>query len=161
MATGAQVREQVTRVLTSMGLAFDDTDLPGLGAGWSVTLGLGAAQLTVWATEHEVGADRPIALLVLNSALVVGLADDEALARFVSRRSADYLLGNPYVAVSEDGRASAHLRHTLIADSLPDADLVAALRMVGLTADQLARTIAAELGGTVAAGPPADESAGG
>ncbi|HVU73053.1 MAG TPA: hypothetical protein VHE83_08825 [Mycobacteriales bacterium] len=154
MSTGAEVRAQVSRVLTGMGLAFDDEDLPGLGSGWSITLGLGAAQMTIWATEHEVGADHPAALLVLNAALVVDLADSEQLARFVSRRSADYLLGNPYVTVADDGRASAHLRHTLLADSMPDADLVAALRMVGLTADQLARTIAAELGGTVAGMPP-------
>ena len=155
MATGAEVRQQVTRVLQGMGLAFDDDDLPGLGSGWSITLGLGAAQMTIWATEHEVGADRPTALLVLNSALVVDLADSEQLARFVALRSADYLLGNPYVTVGDDGRAAAHLRHTLLADSMPDADLIAALRMVGLTADQLARTIASELGGTVAGTPPA------
>ena len=154
MATGAQVREQVSKVLTAMGLAFDDAELPGLGAGWSITLGIGAARMTVWATEHEVGASHPMALLVLNAALVVDVPDSEELARLVARRSGDYLLGNPYVAVGEDGRASVHMRHTLIADVLADDDLVATVRMVGLTADQLARTIAEEIGGTVAGTPP-------
>jgi hypothetical protein len=148
----AQAHERVTEVLDGMGLAYVLTEQPGLGAGWSITIGVGAAQLNLWAADQEVGAAEPMALLVVNATLAVGVPDTDALGRWIAGISGDYLLGNPYVAAATD-EASVHLRHTLIADDLRAEDLVATMRMIAVTADQLARQVVERFGGTLAGTP--------
>jgi hypothetical protein len=151
MTSAALLREQVLRVLDGMSLRYAVTDgLAGFGYGWTVTLGIGRAEIVLWGAEHDVGESEPTSLLVLNARVAEDVPSTANLDAWIATESGRYLVGNLYVD-PRAGQAGVYLRHTLLADRLADADLVVSLRLVGVTADQLATEVVDRFGGKPAA----------